>query len=120
MRRSVWLPGLVGLFAMAGAAFGQPASPTAFVLTENGLNTTALAALTIGGDGSVVGTEVVQSGGAAVTYAVQGVMSANDDGTKSLFFNRTSSDAVDADGNPLISSESLKLVLSPAGGYLAF
>src|SRR5690242_2652161 len=113
MRRSVWLPGFVGLLVMAGAAFGQQASPAAFVLTENGLNTTALAALTIGGNGSVVGTEVVQSGGAAVTYAVQGVMSTNDDGTKSLVLNRTSSDALDADGNPLISTESLKLVVSP-------
>lgn len=104
---------------MAGSAFGQQPASTAYVLSERGLYATALASLTIGADGSVTGTEFVRARGINMTYAVQGTLAANDDGSKTLTFSRTSTDAVDMNGDPLLSSEVLKLIVQPGGGYVA-
>jgi hypothetical protein len=117
---------------LTGSVFAQQPAATSFVLSESGANgtyittynttynPTSLATLMIGGDGTVTGTEIVQLGGSLVTYAVQGILATNDDGTKTLSFSGPSTDTVDVNGDPLVSSESLRLVSLPNGGYIAF
>ncbi len=110
---------LAAAAALATSGFAQQTAPKgSFVYTESGIETTTLANLSFANDGTVTGTEIVQQTGPVATYAMQGVYTANDDGSKTLSLTGTSVDMLDANGNPLVVNEILKVIALPSGSFV--
>jgi hypothetical protein len=97
--------------AAAGLAFAQAGALTGtYAFSERGSQTTTLANLTFGADGTASGTAVVQQGFQVSTYAVQGTYVTNADNSKTLTLSGPSLDSVDVNGNPLVFNEVVMLV----------
>jgi hypothetical protein len=97
--------------------FAQTAPKGAYVLSETSNVSATLTTLSFADDGSVVGTALVQQGGPIVAYAVQGVLTVSADGGKTLTLSGSSLEAVDAAGEPLPLSRTLKLIPISADAY---
>lgn len=107
----------------AGAIYGQSTQKLkgSYVLTEtgttpNGQNFAALASLTLSDNGSVIGTELLQTATGLNSIGVQGTYSLSADNTGTLILSPLSTDTVD---NSSIANQDYVLVASANGDILA-